>query len=134
MTRWNRVRRALARGFWRVVNPLNVRLAGIAPWWVVLETTGRRSGRPRRVPLARGPLDGDVAWLISVHGPHAGFAHNIAAEPRVRLRLRGRWRTGTAELVPLDPQIVRRFNFYARSGPAALGIDAALVRVRLDGE
>jgi hypothetical protein len=38
------------------MNPLPLRLAGIAPWWVILETTGRRTGLPRRVPPAGGPL------------------------------------------------------------------------------
>jgi hypothetical protein len=44
------------------------------------------------VPLARGPVDGHTAWLIAVHGAHASFAQNIAANPRVRLKLRsGEW-------------------------------------------
>ena len=88
-----RVRDALVKAWWRIVNPLTIPLAGFAPWWVVLETTGRRTGRRRRVPLARGPVDGRSAWLIAVRGTHAGFAHNIAADPRVRLKMRGRWRS-----------------------------------------
>ena len=118
--------------FWRVANPLARSLAGVAPWWVVLETTGRRSGRPRRVPLARGPVDGGIAWLIAVHGSHSAFAHNIAANPRVRLRLRGRWRDGTAVLAPFDASVLARFNRYARMGPRSLGIDPQLIRVELD--
>lgn len=120
-------------GFWRVVNPPTRPLAGWAPWWVLLETTGRRSGLPRRVPLARGPTDGNTAWLIAVHGEHAGFVRNIAAEPRVRLKLGGRWRTGNASIVPFDEQAARRFNAYARSGPRTLGIEPKMVRIDLDG-
>jgi hypothetical protein len=42
-----KVKRAIARAFWRVVNPIALRFgAGRAPWWVILETTGRRTGRP----------------------------------------------------------------------------------------
>jgi hypothetical protein len=48
-------RRALVS--WRIVNPVARSLAGIAPWWVVPETRGHRSGEPRRVPLTRGPVD-----------------------------------------------------------------------------
>jgi deazaflavin-dependent oxidoreductase (nitroreductase family) len=118
--------------FWRLVNPPTRPLAGVAPWWVLLETTGRQSGKPRRVPLARGPIDGDVAWLIAVHGAHATFAKNIAAHPRVRLKLDRRWRQGTASLGPLDDQVVRRFNPYARMGPRTLGIDPQLLRIELD--
>jgi deazaflavin-dependent oxidoreductase (nitroreductase family) len=122
-------RRALAS--WRIVNPLARSLAGIAPWWVVLETRGHRSGELRRVPLARGPVDGNTAWLISVHGDHSAHARNVAADPHVRLRLRGRWREGTAELVPLDDDVVRRFNRYARLGPRTMGIEPKLLRIEL---
>jgi deazaflavin-dependent oxidoreductase (nitroreductase family) len=131
MTGLAKVRRRVAMAIWRVVNPLAIRLAGVAPWWVVLETTGRRSGRPRQVPLARGPVTGNTAWVIAVHGRHATFARNIAASPEVRLKLRGRWHSGMASLVPLDPAIVRRFNRYARLGPRSMGIDPALVRIDL---
>ncbi len=34
--------------------------AGWAPWWVLLETDGRRTGEPKTTPLVRGPVDGDV--------------------------------------------------------------------------
>jgi deazaflavin-dependent oxidoreductase (nitroreductase family) len=117
---------------WKVINPPSRALAGIAPWWVVLETTGRRSGKPRQVPLARGPVDGAVTWMIAVHGEHSAYARNIAADPRVRLRLRGHWRTGTASVEPMDPGILKRFNLYARTGPVTMGIDPRLIRVRLD--
>jgi deazaflavin-dependent oxidoreductase (nitroreductase family) len=131
LTGLRRVRRALAMAMWRVMNPVALLMAGRAPWWVVLETTGRRSGRPRRVPLARGPVDASTLWVIAVHGPHAGFARNIAASPDVRVRMRGRWYAGRATLEPLDPAILRRFNAYARLGPRTVGIDPALVRIEL---
>jgi deazaflavin-dependent oxidoreductase (nitroreductase family) len=118
--------------FWRLFNPIARWLAGVAPWWVVLETTGRRSGKARRVPLARGPVEGSTAWLISVHGSHAAFAKNIAANPRVRLKLRGRWRNGRAEVQRLDDDVLRRFSAYARLGPRTMGIDSKLIRVELE--
>lgn len=93
---------------------------------------GRKSGQARTVPLARGPLEGHVLWLIAVHGRHAAFAKNLVAHPRVRVKMRGRWYPGTASLAPLDDGILRRFNFYARGGPRVFGIDAALVRIELD--
>jgi hypothetical protein len=70
-------------------------------------------------------------WLISVHGSKSDFARNISAEPRVRLRIRGRWISGIATLEPMDPQILARFNWYARQGPRRLGIDPKLLRVQL---
>jgi len=118
--------------FWKVANPIARALAGIAPWWVVLETNGRRSGKPRQVPLARGPIDDQTVWLVSVHGSHASFCRNIAADPQVRLRLRGKWREGTATVMPLDEEVLRRFNAYARTGPRTMGIEPKLVRVDLN--
>jgi deazaflavin-dependent oxidoreductase (nitroreductase family) len=125
------VKAAVARFFWRLFNPVATRLAGIAPWWVVLETTGRRSGLARHTPLARGPVDDNVAWVIAVHGQHSGFAYNIAANPDVRFRLRGRWHNGRASLEPMDPAVVSRFNRYGQMGPKTLGMDPALVRIEL---
>jgi deazaflavin-dependent oxidoreductase (nitroreductase family) len=112
------------------MNPLALRFAaGIAPWWVILETTGRKSGQPRRVPLARGPVEGDTIWLIAVHGEHAAFVKNVLAEPAVRIKLRGRWRSGRAAVEPVDPERLAQFSLYARLGPRTLGIDPVLVRI-----
>lgn len=61
--------------------------AGFAPCWVVLETTGHRSGKRRQVPLARGPVDGSTAWLVSIHGLHSAYAllgvQTLGVEPRL---------------------------------------------------
>ena len=99
---------------------------------MLLETTGRRTGRAQTTPLARGPRDGNVIWLASVHGRHAHWVRNIEARPEVRIKLSGRWHHGHATVHDYDEPAARRFNAYARSGPTALGIDPALVRVELD--
>lgn len=128
----SRVSPKLVRSFWRIFNPVARSLAGIAPWWVVLETTGRRTGRPRHAPLARGPLEGNTAWVIAVHGRHSGFVRNIEADPYVRLRIRGRWRAGVASVEPIDPSIVGGFSRYAQAGPRVVGWDPLLVRIELE--
>jgi deazaflavin-dependent oxidoreductase (nitroreductase family) len=125
------MKRSFARAFWRIVNPIARGLAGIAPWWVVLETTGNKTGKPRQAPLARGPLEGNVTWVIAVHGRHSGFVRNIEADPNVRLRLRGRWRKGTATAGPMDQAVVTRFSRYGQAGPRTLGWDPLLVRIDL---
>jgi deazaflavin-dependent oxidoreductase (nitroreductase family) len=104
----------------------------LAPWWVVLETTGRRSGQPRRVPLARGPVEADVTRLIAVHGRQAAFVRNVLAQPSVRLRIGGRWRGGIATIEPFDDSRLAGFSFYARMGPRTLGIEPVFIRVELD--
>ena len=124
-------RRSRHRIFWRIVNPPTRPLAGYVPWWVLLETRGRRSGKPRTTPLARGPVDGDVVWLAAVHGRHSQWVRNLEATPEVRIKLRGRWNPGHATVHEYDEATARRFNPYARSGPRTLGIDPALVRVEL---
>jgi deazaflavin-dependent oxidoreductase (nitroreductase family) len=125
-----RLRRAVAHTIWRVFNPLALRFgAGRAPWWVILETTGRRSGQARHTPLARGPLTDETLWLVSVHGEHAQFVKNLKAQPEVRVKHRGRWRKGLAAVEPVDPERLAQFNLYARMGPRTLGIDPVLVRV-----
>lgn len=51
----------------RVVNPVMVALIrhGLGlPTYAVVETTGRKTGRKRLVPVASG-LDGDTFWMIS---------------------------------------------------------------------
>jgi deazaflavin-dependent oxidoreductase (nitroreductase family) len=126
-----RRRRSRHRIFWRIINPPTRPFAGLAPWWVLLETKGRRTGKPRTTPLARGPVDGEVVWLSSVHGRHAAWVRNLEATPEVRIKLSGRWRSGRATVHEFNEATARRFNAYARSGPTRLGIDPALVRIEL---
>jgi deazaflavin-dependent oxidoreductase (nitroreductase family) len=132
MTRGKRFKRSVMMLVWPIMNPPNRLLARSVPWWVVIETTGRRTGERRSTPLARGPIDGQTTWLISVHGRHASWVKNLKDSPTVRLPIRRRWHTGTAAVIPYDPEIIRRFNRYARLGPATLGIDPALVRIDLE--
>jgi deazaflavin-dependent oxidoreductase (nitroreductase family) len=96
-----------------VMNPVVAALdrVGIRPSLVVeLETVGRKSGEPRRVPLA-GRIDGNDLWVISQHGRRAGWAYNIAANPNVRVRINNEWRTGTATFEPDDDVRARARSF-----------------------
>jgi F420H(2)-dependent quinone reductase len=65
MTRRQRLKRSAMVVAWRIIDPATRLLAGNTPWWVLIETVGRRTGKPRRTPLASGPFDGDTTWLIS---------------------------------------------------------------------
>jgi deazaflavin-dependent oxidoreductase (nitroreductase family) len=122
-------RRRTARVFWKILNPLTRGLAGFAPWWVLLETTGRRTGKRRRTPFANGPFDGRQVMLIAVHGEHSGFAHNIAADPRVRVKRRGRWQNGTASFQAIDEADLSRFGRYARSGLRTFAADPMVLQI-----
>ena len=77
----------------------------VRPGYALLETTGRKSGKPRRTPVGDGRV-GQQFWIVAEHGMKAGYVLNIAHNPRVRLKLRdglrSRWHTGTAHLLPDD--------------------------------
>jgi deazaflavin-dependent oxidoreductase (nitroreductase family) len=95
-----RVATALAK---YLVNPL-AKLAlrtGLLRSVALLETTGRKSGEPRRTPVGNG-LRGDTFWIVAEHGRKAAYVRNLMADPRVRVRIGRRWRTGTAHVLPDD--------------------------------
>jgi deazaflavin-dependent oxidoreductase (nitroreductase family) len=113
-----------------IVNPLVTALDRIgirASSTVELETTGAKTGQPRRVPLT-GRADASGVWVISQHGRRAGWAHNITADPNVRVRVNNVWRTGTAEFAPDDDVVARARSFGGNSklsqSATALGMRA----------
>jgi deazaflavin-dependent oxidoreductase (nitroreductase family) len=71
------------------------------PAFALLETVGRRTGLPRQTPVGNG-LTGDTFWLVAAHGTQADYVRNLLAQPRVRVKVRGRWRDGTATVLPDD--------------------------------
>ena len=101
-----------------------------------LSTTGRRSGTERVVPVAAS-FDQTGAWIISQHGLKAGWARNISADPRVRIRQGQRWRSGIAEFRPEDDVSTRAAGFATSrlaaplivSGFRALQTDPISVRI-----
>ncbi|MGW4769727.1 nitroreductase/quinone reductase family protein [Nocardia sp. NPDC004278] len=113
----------------RVANPMLRRL----PTQQLLETVGRVSGQPRVTPIG-GRRVGNAFWLVSEFGERSQYIRNIKADNRVRVRLHGRWRTGTAHLLPDDdPRARLRALPKANSTAVRLvGIDLLTVRIDLD--
>lgn len=115
---------------------------GIAvPGRALLETMGRKTGKQRRIPVGDGLL-GEQFWIVAEHGMKAGYVRNIAANPRVRVKLReglrARWRGGTATLL-LDDDPRERQRWLARQRPGTVSNAAAvrffgtqLLTVRID--
>jgi deazaflavin-dependent oxidoreductase (nitroreductase family) len=96
-----------------VMNPVVAALDkfGVRPSTIVeLETTGAKSGQPRRVPLT-GRADDKGLWVISQHGRRSGRAHNITVDPKVRVWVNDQWRTGTATFEPDDDVRARARSF-----------------------
>jgi deazaflavin-dependent oxidoreductase (nitroreductase family) len=112
-----------------VANPLVAALdrLGVRSSRVVeLETTGAKSGQPRRVPLT-GRADDKGVWVISQHGRRAGWAHNIAANPKVRIKVDDQWRSGTATFETDDDVRARARSF---GGDGRLSQSAAALTMR----
>ncbi|MEU6068648.1 MULTISPECIES: nitroreductase family deazaflavin-dependent oxidoreductase [Streptomyces] len=122
--------RAVTRFQRHIGNPVLRRI----PLQTVLETTGRKSGLPRRTPVG-GRRIGDSFWLVSEFGERSQYIRNIQAEPAVRVRIRGRWHTGTAHLLPDDDPLARLRTLPRLNSTAvwALGTDLLTVRVDLTG-
>jgi RNA polymerase sigma-70 factor (ECF subfamily) len=112
-----------------LLNP-QMRLAlrlGLAPrTFALLETIGRRTGKPRRTPLGNGLL-GDTFWLVSEHGRTAGYVRNIERNPRVRVKVGRAWRAGTARVLDDDDPFARLDMLAAALGPMRR-LDAAILR------
>jgi deazaflavin-dependent oxidoreductase (nitroreductase family) len=114
----------------KVANPVMRR----NPLQTLLETTGRKSGQPRRTPLG-GSRTGNEFWFVSEFGDQSQYVKNIQANPRVRVRLRGRWHSGVAHLVPEDDprrrlESLPSFNSF---GVRTFGTNLLTIRVDLDG-
>ncbi|MER5503978.1 nitroreductase/quinone reductase family protein [Streptomyces sp. NPDC002766] len=113
--------------FQRVLNTVMRRL----PTHTLLETTGRASGLPRRTPVG-GRRTGGSFWLVSEFGERSQYVRNIKADPRVRVRLRGRWHTGTAHLLPDDDPVARLRALPRMNSAAVRTVGAGLLTVRVD--
>jgi deazaflavin-dependent oxidoreductase (nitroreductase family) len=122
----------------RVVNPLVRRLAhsGLAGRSVaLLETTGRKSGQPRHTPVGNGLVRGtDTFWLVAEHGRSAAYVRNIEANPRVRVKVGRRWRTGTAHLLDEDDPVARQRSMPRTNARAVRAMGTSLLSIRIDLE
>jgi deazaflavin-dependent oxidoreductase (nitroreductase family) len=149
----------LSRAF-RVLNRLYVLpaiKAGLGPLhanpltgsWMLLRTTGRRTGRRREVALGYALLDGAV-YCSAGFGSRTAWYRNLVAEPRVEIILPGGGFAGVAEPVT-DPveldrawrALIRALGLLGRvfvcrpdAPPAVLAASTAnipLVRIRTVG-
>lgn len=111
-----------------VVNPVGRQLPV-----TMLETTGRKSGQPRRTAVG-GRVVNNQFWMVSEHGDHSDYVRNIKANPAVRVRIGGKWRDGTAHLLPDDDAVSRLGNLPKLNSAVVrlMGSDLLTVRVDLD--
>jgi deazaflavin-dependent oxidoreductase (nitroreductase family) len=119
-------------------------LGAVPPGYALLETIGRKSGKPRRTPVGDGHVSSQF-WIVAEHGMNAAYVKNIAANPHVRLKIRrgvrATWHNGTAHLLADDdPRERQRWLASVRPGSSSnaavvriMGTQLLTVRVDLDG-
>jgi deazaflavin-dependent oxidoreductase (nitroreductase family) len=113
-----------------------VRLGLPLPMVAILETTGRKSGLPRRTPVGKA-IEGDTLWVVAEHGRRAAWVRNIEANPRLRVRVGRRWRDATATPLPDDDPRERQRRMPNKFNSAMVRVmksDMLTVRIDLDPE
>ena len=107
----------------RLLNPLDRRAFQLGippPGDALLETIGRRTGKPRLTPVCDG-LAGDTFWIIAQHGRDSDWVRNIEADPRVRVNTGLGWRTGTAHILGDNEERTEARNMTRQSRDIAAG-------------
>ncbi|MEV7341534.1 nitroreductase family deazaflavin-dependent oxidoreductase [Streptomyces sp. NPDC093544] len=119
----------------RVVTSLQRRVGNpvmkLLPFQTLLETTGRKSGLPRRTPVG-GRRVGREFWIVSEYGEKSQYVRNIKADPRVRVRVKGRWHDGTAHLLAQDDARERLRSLPRMNSVAVRAVGTNLLTVRVD--
>jgi deazaflavin-dependent oxidoreductase (nitroreductase family) len=129
------LKRRIARTFsGYLVNPIVKLVAGRVPGVpALLETIGRKSGEPRHTPVGNG-LSGHTFWLVSEHGRHSDYVRNMIANPRVRVRVGGTWRRGTAHLMRKDDARARLRKLDPLNSAVVRLVGTDLLTIRIDLE
>jgi deazaflavin-dependent oxidoreductase (nitroreductase family) len=109
---------------------------GLVPGFVLVETTGRRSGKRRRTVVGMR-TEGDTGWVVAEHGRHAGYVRNLEADPDVRVRVHRRWRPARARILDDDDPRARLASFGRRAHQAAVrrfGTDLLAIQFTFSSE
>jgi deazaflavin-dependent oxidoreductase (nitroreductase family) len=127
-----------------VLNPpirLLFALGIVPPGYALLETIGRKSGKPRRTPVGDARMGGQL-WIVAEHGRRAGYVRNIEANPRVRVKVRdgfrAHWYSGTAHILaednPRERQhwLAQHVRGAGRNAAAVRFFGTELLTVRID--
>jgi deazaflavin-dependent oxidoreductase (nitroreductase family) len=129
MTELRDIKRRIVHAVQRVVvNPVGRQLPV-----TMLETIGRKTGQRRLTAVGGSAVDNQF-WMVSEHGEHSDYVRNIKADPAVRVRIAGQWRSGIAYLLPDDdPRLrLRSLPRLNSAGVRAMGTDLLTLRVDLD--
>ena len=109
---------------------------GLVPGFVIVETIGRKTGEVRHNVVGMH-MEGDTGWVIAEFGRHAGYVRNLEANPDVRVRVKGHWRSARAHIRDDDDPQARLDAFHRRSHEAAVrqfGTDLLTIRFEFGSE
>lgn len=117
--------RRLPRAFWRLTHFPRIWYAlGLGPvvgrLFLLLTTTGRKTGLPRVTPLQYEEEDG-VIYVASARGPQADWFRNILADPHVEVRVKARRFHGLAEATTDPARIADFLELRLRRHPRMVG-------------
>lgn len=105
--------------------------AGLAPGYVLIETTGRRSGK-RRITAVGMRIEDATGWVVAEQGRHAGYVRNLEAHPAVRVRVGRDWRSARAQVVADDDPAARLAAFSRTHAASVRRFGTSLLSVRFD--
>ncbi|MEV6426746.1 nitroreductase/quinone reductase family protein [Nocardia sp. NPDC051463] len=111
----------------RLANPITTRMRD----QILLETTGRKSGVPRRTPVG-GKKVGATFWMVSNHGDRSDYVRNIKAKPAVRVRIKNEWHDGVAHLMPEDDAGARLATLPRMNSAMVRAFGTNLLTIRID--
>ncbi len=128
--------RGLLKFFFKM--PLFLHKVGIVWWiekfsgaqWMLITTTGRKSGKPRQVMVDVVDYDkeADIFYIEAAYGRRADWVRNIQANPDFRAQVGRRKFTARAEFLPPEVaeeklvMLVRKVPKYARAVMAMAGL------------
>ena len=105
---------------------------GLSPRHLLLETTGRKSGKTRRTVVGYTG-SGATLWVVAEQGHYAGYVCNLEARPQVRVRLKRRWRDALATIVDDDDPLARLDTFGdERHAGLVRKFGTSLLSIRID--
>ena len=106
-------------------------LGRFMPWWIMLTTVGRRSGRPRQNVVDVVKRDADAVYVIAAYGDRADWVRNLKANPSLKAQMRGHTFGARAVFLPGDEagglmvDLFRSRPAYVRAVLRAIGVQAA---------
>jgi deazaflavin-dependent oxidoreductase (nitroreductase family) len=101
------------------------------PGWIMLTTTGRRSGKPRRNVVDVARREGDTVYILAAYGEKADWVRNLKADSSLKAQIGGRKFDARAAFLPgeeagdLMVALFRNRPAYVRAVLRAIGVQVA---------